>query len=165
MSVLVRAFWYGPYCHYRQKLFLGTGIALFATCSRVRSVHSFDSVDAFYYRPLLCVLSNPVRTCANLFRHSFTDNTGAGISACFPSTTPFGLALGPDLPREDEPSPGILSQSVCGILTHISLLTPAFSLPYAPVLLSVYLQCCMERSPTTYVYTQIHRFGTALSPG
>ena len=89
----------------------------------------------------------------------------AGISTCCPSTTPFGLALGPDLPREDEPSPGILSQSVCGILTHISLLTPAFSLPYAPVLLSVYLQCCMERSPTTYVYTQIHRFGTALSPG
>ena len=101
----------------------------------------------------------------SLLRPPFAVTPSTGILTCFPSTTPFGLALGPDLPREDEPSPGTLSQSVCGILTHISLLTPAFSLPYAPVLLPVYLQCCMERSPTTYVYTQIHRFGTALSPG
>ena len=34
------------------------------------------------------------------------------------STTPFGLALGPDLPWEDELYPGNLSQSVNGILTH-----------------------------------------------
>ena len=32
-----------------------------------------------------------------------------GISTCCPSTTPFGLALGPDLPWADEPSPGNLS--------------------------------------------------------
>ena len=59
--------------------------------------------------------------------------------ACFPSTTPFGLALGPDLPRADEPSPGILGLSVCRILTYISLLTPAFSLLYNPPLLTVRL--------------------------
>ncbi len=59
--------------------------------------------------------------------------------ACFPSTTPFGLALGPDLPRADEPSPGILGLSVCRILTCISLLTPAFSLLYNPPLLTVRL--------------------------
>ena len=64
---------------------------------------------------------------------------GTGISACFPSTTPFGLALGPDLPRADEPSPGILGLSVCRILTYISLLTPAFSLPCSPPLLTVRL--------------------------
>ena len=56
------------------------------------------------------------------------------------STTPFGLALGPDLPWEDELYPGNLSQSVNGILTHFSLLTPAFSLPSAPAVLTVYLQ-------------------------
>ncbi len=55
------------------------------------------------------------------------------------STTPFGLALGPDLPWEDELYPGTLSHTVNGILTHFSLLTPAFSLLNAPVLLSVYL--------------------------
>ena len=59
--------------------------------------------------------------------------------ACFPSTTPFGLALGPDLPRADEPSPGILGLSVCRIPTYISLLTPAFSLLYNPPLLTVRL--------------------------
>ena len=61
------------------------------------------------------------------------------LSPAFPSTTPFGLALGPDLPRADEPSPGILGLSVCRILTYISLLTPAFSLLYNPPLLTVRL--------------------------
>ena len=55
------------------------------------------------------------------------------------STTPFGLALGPDLPWEDELYPGTLSLSVNGILTHFSLLTPAFSLLSAPPLLTVWL--------------------------
>ena len=75
----------------------------------------------------------------SLLRHSFISIAGTGISACFPSTTPFGLALGPDLPRADEPSPGNLGLSVCRILTYISLLTPAFSLPYCPSLLTVRL--------------------------
>ena len=55
------------------------------------------------------------------------------------STTPFGLALGPDLPWEDELYPGTLRQTEYGILTHISLLTPAFSLLSAPAVLTVYL--------------------------
>ena len=75
----------------------------------------------------------------SLLRHSFISIAGTGISACFPSATPFGLALGPDLPRADEPSPGILGLSVCRILTCISLLTPAFSLPCSPPLLPVRL--------------------------
>ena len=83
---------------------------------------------------------NPLRANANLICHSITCTAGAGISTCCPSTTPFGLALGPDLPRADEPSPGNLGLSVCRILTCISLLTPAFSLPDAPILLTVYLQ-------------------------
>ena len=62
-----------------------------------------------------------------------------GISTCCPSTTPLGLALGPDLPRADEPSSGNLGFSVRGILTHVPLLTPAFSLLYAPLLLPVQL--------------------------
>ena len=62
-----------------------------------------------------------------------------GISTCCPSATPLGLALGPDLPRADEPSSGNLGFSVRGILTHVPLLTPAFSLLYAPQLLPVLL--------------------------
>ena len=74
-----------------------------------------------------------------------------GISTCCPSATPLGLALGPDLPRADEPSSGNLGSSVRGILTHVPLLTPAFSLPHAPRLLTVSLLRCLERSPTIYI--------------
>ena len=56
------------------------------------------------------------------------------------STTLFSLALGPDLPWEDELYPGNLSHTVNGISTHFSLLTPAFSLLSAPAVLTVYLQ-------------------------
>ena len=56
------------------------------------------------------------------------------------STTLLSLALGPDLPWEDELYPGNLGQTVNGILTHFSLLTPAFSLLSAPIVLTVYLQ-------------------------
>ena len=64
-----------------------------------------------------------------------------GISTCCPSTTLFSLMLGPDLPWEDELYPGTLSQTVNGILTQFSLLTPAFSLLSAPAVLTVYLLC------------------------
>ena len=100
----------------------------------------------------------------SLLRHSFTSIAGTGISACFPSTTPFGLALGPDLPRADEPSPGILGLSVCRILTYISLLTPAFSLPCSPPLLTVrLLRAC--NAPLPLALLQIRSFGSMLSPG
>ena len=44
---------------------------------------------------------------------------GAGIFACCPSATPFGLALGPGLPWEDEPGPGNLGFTVGGIRTRL----------------------------------------------
>ena len=89
---------------------------------------------------------------------------GTGISTCFPSTTPFGLALGPDLPRADEPSPGILGLSVCRILTYISLLTPAFSLPYSPPLFPVWL-LRVWNAPLPLQSLVIRSFGNLLSPG
>ena len=45
--------------------------------------------------------------------------TGTGMLTCYPSTTPFGLALGPDYPSADEPAGGTLRVSVHGILTHV----------------------------------------------
>src|SRR3974390_3425601 len=44
--------------------------------------------------------------------------TCAGILTCCPSTTPFGLVLGSDLPWADLPSPGNLRLSANGILTR-----------------------------------------------
>ena len=98
------------------------------------------------------VLPNPFRAHASLLCHSFTHQPCAGISTCCSSTTPFGLALVPGLPREDEPSPGNLGLTLNQILTDFSLLTPAFSLPCAPPLLTVWLQRSMERSPTTHTF-------------
>ena len=58
---------------------------------------------------------------------------GTGISTGCPSTTPVGLALGPDLPWADQLDPGTLSQSAhfpC-IATHACILTrePSTTLP------------------------------------
>ena len=65
---------------------------------------------------------------------------GYGISTVCASTTPFGLALAPGLPRADEPTPGNLRFSAITILTQFSLLIPAFSLPYRPHTLSLMLR-------------------------
>ena len=65
-----------------------------------------------------------------------------GISACCPSATPPGLALGPDSPRADQLHPGNLGYPAGGIPTPLSLLIPAFSLPAAPRLLAVALPRC-----------------------
>ena len=60
---------------------------------------------------------------------------GTGISTCYPSTTAFALALGPDLPRADQLYSGNLRYSAWRIPTSISLLIPAFSLLTSPQLL------------------------------
>ncbi len=38
---------------------------------------------------------------SSLLRHPIAVTIGAGILTCFPSTTPFGLALGSDSPSAD----------------------------------------------------------------
>ena len=63
-----------------------------------------------------------------------------GISTCYPSTTSFDLALGPDLPRADQLYSGNLGYSAGRILTFLSLLIPAFSLLNTPQLLTVLLR-------------------------
>ena len=59
-------------------------------------------------------------------------HTGTGISTRYPSTTPVGLALGPDSPWEDKLHPGTLSHPADMFPTHHSLLMPAFSLAHTP---------------------------------
>ena len=78
---------------------------------------------------------------------------GAGISTCCPSTTTLVLALGPDLPRADQLYPGNLGYSALKILTSISLLIPAFSLPCSPPLLIGMASLRMQCSSTTRIAT------------
>ena len=74
---------------------------------------------------------------------------GTGISTCYPSTTSFDLALGPDLPRADQLYSGNLRYSAGRIPTFLSLLIPAFSLLNSPLLLPVQLRRTQECSSTT----------------
>jgi hypothetical protein len=74
--------------------------------------------------------------------------SGTGISTGYPSTTPLGLTLGPDLPWADEPSPGNLGHSAEEILTLHSLLMPAFALVSPPRLASAAASMATRRSPT-----------------
>ena len=96
-------------------------------------------------------------------RHSFT---AAQVQESLPVVhrlrLSVGLALGPDLPRADEPSSGNLGFSVRGILTHVPLLTPAFSLPCSPHLLPVML---LRTWNAPLPSLGIHSFGSMLSPG
>ena len=71
-----------------------------------------------------------------------------GISTCCPSDTYLYLSLGPDLPRADQLYPGILGYSADRILTYLSLLIPAFSLPRTPLLLISTASSLWQCSPT-----------------
>ena len=102
--------------------------------------HSSPLYGGFSYRtgPLLAPVSSfPVgfSLCvpAVLLHHS------TGISTSCPSATPLGLALGPDFPRADQLYSGNLRYSAGRILTFLSLLIPAFSLPICPHALPVML--------------------------
>ena len=71
----------------------------------------------------------------NLLRHPIAAISGTGILTCFPSTTPFGLALGVDSPCADERCAGNLGLSArriftSFIVTHVSIRTSDTSNPH-----------------------------------
>ena len=86
-----------------------------------------------------------------------------GISTCCPSTTSFDLALGPDLPRADQLYSGNLGYSAGRILTFLSLLIPAFSLPDTPQLLPVLLRRISNAPLPMYIRTSLS-FGSVFQP-
>ena len=87
-----------------------------------------------------------------------------GISTCYPSTTSFDLALGPDLPRADQLYSGNLRHSTYMILTYISLLIPAFSLLLRPPSLSGWLLPCRLLLYQLYFYNSVASV-VCFSPG
>ena len=86
-----------------------------------------------------------------------------GISTCCPSATSLDLALGPDLPRADQLYPGNLRYSAGRIPTFLSLLIPAFSLPYNPQLLPVLLRLVCNAPLPIYV-RKFLSFGSVFQP-
>ena len=86
-----------------------------------------------------------------------------GISTCYPSTTSFDLALGPDLPRADQLYSGNLRYSAGRIPTFLSLLIPAFSLLKNPQLLPVLLRLVCNAPLPIYV-RKFPSFGSVFQP-
>ena len=120
--------------------FLGSQLTRFATFSSLRITSSH--CPAVFPTGLVPRLHRSLHSRLAL---SFCVPTvllysSTGISACCPSTTPLGLALGPDLPRADQLYPGNLRYSAGRIPTFLSLLIPAFSLLNRPRLLPVPLR-------------------------
>ena len=108
---------YGTGCYNAIAAFLDTRSTLFSTIN-------FDPHHLFANHrdlPLCMLLGLHVQFHFTLEFSScvptFLTVTGAGILTSCPSTTPFGLALGPDLPREDKLDPGNLGYSAFKILT------------------------------------------------
>ena len=99
------------------------------------SAEGFASLPRLVLAP--CFLSGLVRP----FRvPTVLCHRSTGFSTCIPSPTRLRLGLGPGLPREDQLYPGTLGHPAWMIPTSISLLIPAFSLRYRPLLLPVQLR-------------------------
>jgi hypothetical protein len=81
--------------------------------------------------------------------HSQTLHSGTGILTCFPSTTPFGLALGPTNPGRIQPFPGNLGFTA-NRDSHLLFATYAsISLVLPPALLTVTSSSLLQCSSTT----------------
>ena len=83
----------------------------------------FPEIPAYMLKP-----GQPTPGPPSLLRHPIAVAIGAGMLTCFPSTTPFGLALGADSPCADERCAGTLGLPArriftSFIVTHVSIRT------------------------------------------
>ena len=97
--------------------------------------------------------------------HQGRTHTGTGISTRCPSTTPVGLALGPDSPWADWPGPGTLGLPAgkvltCLIATHACILTPT---PSTTRSLGGFTGCRTLPYPTRHT-SDCRGFGGVLEP-
>eukprot|EP01085_Mycamoeba_gemmipara_P000902 Mycagemm_TRINITY_DN10310_c8_g1::TRINITY_DN10310_c8_g1_i13::g.902::m.902 type:complete len:131 gc:universal TRINITY_DN10310_c8_g1_i13:510-118(-) len=86
-------------------------------------IPDLPKISAYHLKP-----GQPTPGWPNLLRPSIAITGSTGILTCFPSTTLFSLALGPDLPCVDYPCAGTLGLTAEAsltpfIVTHVSILT------------------------------------------
>ena len=86
-------------------------------------IPDFPGTSAYVLKP-----GQPSPGRPSLLRHPVAATIGAGMLTCFPSTTPFGLALGADSPCADERCAGTLGLPArriftSFIVTHVSIRT------------------------------------------
>ena len=140
-----------------------TYLLFFTSPSALSFLHRY-----FTLCPLLALaeLFHPLGSTIFLCHCFIYSNFGStGICTGCPSSTPFDLDLGPDLPWADEPSPGNLRLSTERFLASLSLLMPAFSLvsrpPYLPIRLLPFIHCSSTDMHKAYPRTSVSGF----SPG
>ena len=131
---------YGTGGHGAIAAFLGTKPARFPTLFRSASRLRLWTAVFLSARLLRLHRFSLSRTRSALCVPAVLAMPSTGISACCPSATDFSLALGPDLPRADQLYPGNLGYPAGRIPAFLSLLIPAFSLPGAPLPLTVQLR-------------------------
>ena len=95
----------------------------------------------------------------SLLRPPFAVTPSTGILTCFPSTTPFGLALGSTHPAPINVGQEPLVFRRAGFSPALSLLMSAFALLIPPAYLTVHLHRLTERSP----YPTTHSVAAAAS--
>jgi len=88
----------------------------------------------------------------SLLRPSVLIIMSTGILTCLPSTTPFGLALGPDSPPMDEPSGGTLRFSGHWILTNVFVTQADILTSTKSTKAYALASPLVERSPTDSFY-------------
>ncbi len=140
------------------------------------------NVDRFFLSPLQPVLVHPCGIFSfrqalrpgrsvcnqNTHRHSRCVGDrlsygGAGILTCCPSTTPFGLALGPTYPGSICVAQETSGFRWAGFSPAVVLLIPTFSLPATPPLLTERLRRCRNAPlPLSARRRKILSFGTTL---
>ena len=104
------------------------------------------------------------RRLASSFRVLSVRGRYGNINPFIHSTTPVGLALGPDSPRDDERGPGTLGHPAAGILAPLSLLMSAFSLPHRPPRLTPRLRPAQDALLPNSTYYHCRVFGGVLEP-
>ena len=127
--------------------------------SRKQGICYFSTVVPRHHTSALKVpdLPEPPPTCLNrdnrrpaniAFSVPFAVTPSTGILTCFPSTTPFGLALGSTHPAPINVGQEPLVFRRAGFSPALSLLMSAFALLIPPATLTGHLQRLTERSPT-----------------
>jgi hypothetical protein len=81
------------------------------------------------------------------------NKNSTGILTCFPSTTPFGLVLGPDSPPMDEPSGG--TQRFSGHWIHTNVFVTQADILTSALSIHIYMKTSpkTERSPTDFWFS------------
>ena len=122
---------------FNQNKFQRTGSRLSSRIVFVLPVNALNASTAFHSQTQFSLLRPPVPTFIS-----------TGILTCLPSTTPFGLALGPDSPPTDEPCRGTLRFSGHWILTNVFVTQADILTSASSTFTYVKTSPKAERSPT-----------------